>query len=173
MSRRHRQCARASDDIAGSWNHVSLPLTSESYLYMSSLRSAKNPIKPGVEQMQKHAEGQGGSCLSGLLIAREKAGSNTGIPHTPSAIKRRTKNAKTTAASPGSASALPDDVAGDGAYICMHCQLISTPGSLRRLPVMFQDYMTRRIRGYIGDVRTFCVHSLFNYIACIVAYLYT
>jgi hypothetical protein len=173
VSQRHRQLALStSDDVAGTWNHFSASFTLELYLCTLPLHATNNPIKPGAHKMPKHTEGQGpplGSCHLELPIAGGQTGSDRGIPHASSTMKRRGKNMKTTAASSDSASVLPDDAAGDGVHICTKYHPRPPPGSPFRLPVMFQSNLERGSGRFTSSARTFCARSLRNYIVCIVA----
>ena len=80
-------------------------------------------------------------------------GQTEGVIAPPSAVKIVPQDAKTTPASPGSASALPGDVAGARAQICAHFRWRAPLGSLK-VAGELQDGETRALCAYLKRIRS-------------------
>jgi hypothetical protein len=88
------------------------------------------------QNTQRCKDHNGGSCPSHPAITVGQCGTNRGGINAPSAVDITQKNAEITSASPGSASALPGDIAGDWVLNHAHPQGVhrDSLGSFTPLP---------------------------------------
>jgi hypothetical protein len=138
MSRQHRLLAlSASDDVAGTWKHISVASTSAPVLYDTPLRRYARPIASEGQEVPKHAGGQQPPPASWAPATPSNSaprGTNQDHPNATTTQGFRRKAAKTPPASPERASALPGDVGEDWAQLCAQFRRRLPPGSPMGLP---------------------------------------
>jgi hypothetical protein len=110
----------ASNDVAETWKRLSASSTSAPHSPNIPLRSAANPIHQEAREVPKCVKVHQCTATTTPInhlwrapAAMRWYGTDRGGQGTPSTPKTFSKTSKTTSASPGSASALPGDVAGD------------------------------------------------------------
>jgi hypothetical protein len=122
MSRQHRPLVlSASDNVAGTWKHISVASTSAPASSITPLRLQTNPPPQRHRKCQNTWVVKNHPRVSSPLRHPSNIvppGMDRDNPRGPHAAGSRPKSAKTPPASPECASALPGDVSNDRAHIC-------------------------------------------------------